>query len=181
MSALRAGGLALFSNALVLLGMAGMVLRGAAALIEIILGARWLGHGRALEAFLALICAIYAGILLLVPGAAFQSQATAQFVWEGVHPIWIAMPFILKTVFTTIGLYRNIQGLSWSRFYRIVGALIGTFTWSWYLTQFIAYDAVGALGTATCIGGIVASIRIIGMAGANLPPPGAPGQLGVVR
>lgn len=168
----------LYPTILLVVGAPGMVIRGFSMLIEIILGARWLGHGRALEAFLAFICVVYSAILLLVPGAPMQSQATAQLAWEGAGPLLIAAPFILKAAFTTTGLYRNIRGLSWSRFYRIVGALIGTFTWSWYLTQFIAYDAVGALGTAMCIGGIVASIRIIGMAGANLPPPGAPGQTG---
>lgn len=144
-------------------------------IIDVLLGARWLGHGRALEASLALTCAIYAGILLIDPDSAAHSSATAVLVWQGVTSWMLSIPFALKAILTATGLYRNIRGLSGSRYFRIAGALTGTFVWAFYLTQYIAYDAVGALGTACCITGIVASIRVIGMAAADLPRPGAVG------
>lgn len=141
-----------------------------------VLGAKALGHGRALESFLAFVCFVYAMIILFVPDAPLQSQATVDLAWEG-YGKYIAIPFLLKAILTGWGVYTNKQGLPISRFCRIAGATVGTFLWTFLLFKFIAFDAIGALGTALCIGGIVASLRIVGLAMANLPPPGAPSQI----
>lgn len=137
-----------------------------------LMGGRTLGHGRALESFLAFICAVYAAILLAYPEAQYQSQATAPLAWRGYG--WVfPIPFIAKSFFTAIGVYGNINAWPHSRTYRVIGGFIGTFIWLWFLTQYIAFDMFGALGAALCIGGTVASVRIIGMAWANLPIPGS--------
>jgi hypothetical protein len=141
------------------------------------LGGKTLGHGRALETFLAFVCAVYAAILILAPDAIHQSQAIRLVAWYGYGWIVILI-FIAKSVFTSLGVIGNIKGWSGSRIYRTIGAFIGTSIWCWFLSQFVAYDALDALGSALCIGGIVASVRIIGMAWANLPRPGAIGTLG---
>jgi hypothetical protein len=144
--------------------------------IVAILGARALGHGRALESFLAFVCFVYAMDVLFWPNAAFQSQATADIAWKGYGYV-ISIPFLLKAGFTGWGVYANRHSLPGSRQCRIIGGTIGTFLWTFFLVKFYAVDAIGALGTALCIGGIVASIRIVGLAMADLPRPGAPSQI----
>lgn len=140
-----------------------------------ILGARALGHGRALETFLAFVCFVYACILAFIPDAPYQSSATADLAWY--YGRGLALPFLIIAIFAGWGVYSNKKGLPYSRQCRIIGALIGTFTWTFFLVKFGATDSIGALGTALCIGGIVASLRIMGMAMADLPQPGSPSQL----
>lgn len=137
-------------------------------------GAPWLGHGRRLEAALALICGIYGVALMFYPVVALDSKATFDLYWQGYGRV-IAVPFLLKAIFTGWGLIANIRGRPYSQFLRCVGALIGSFIWSAMIWKFAAFGSPFSFGSICAAIFLLSSIGIVGMASANLPKPGAPG------
>jgi hypothetical protein len=126
------------------------------------------------EASLALVCVLYGGLLIVHPESAWDSQATMDLAWQGYARL-IAVPFLVKAVFTGLGLIGNIKGWPSSHFLRLVGALFGSFIWVWLITKFIWSGAPFTFGSICAIVFLILSIRIIGMALAGLPHPGAPG------
>lgn len=141
-----------------------------------LLAARWLGHGRAIECYLACVAGLYGLILLAVPGAAFDSSATADLAWHGYGRL-IAVPLLLKSLLTGGGLILNIRAARYSRPLRMAGAFVGSVIWIWFALKFASMFAFATVGFPFCAGAALFSIRIMGMSAANLPRPGAPGAL----
>lgn len=141
-----------------------------------IFAARVLGHGRALESYLTAFAGSYGIALLFVPEAAFSSQATRDLAWQGYGQL-VAIPFILKAIFSGYGLLANIYDWRMSRQARVTGACFGLWIWSSMLGKFIL------IGTPYTVGSFAAgwcfyySIRIIALALSDLPKPGVAGRL----
>lgn len=146
------------------------------AIIYHVFAARWLGHGRAIEAYLILVCGTYAAILLIHPSSAADSPATLDLYWSG-NSQFVAMIFVAKALTSGTGLVLNIVNLPGSRFFRISGACLGSVIWAWYVAKFSLVGEPATLGMVFAAVSFLVSIRIMGMAYANLPRPGAPGAL----
>lgn len=138
------------------------------------LAAPWLGHGRAVECYLAIVAGLYGLLLLLVPGAAFDSKATVDIAWLG-YGHYLSLPLLAKAILTGSGLVLNIKGKQISRKLRFFGALIGTAIWTFLAVKFLAIGAAASVGFPFCAMALLFSIRIMGLALAGLPRPGAPG------
>jgi hypothetical protein len=141
-----------------------------------LLAARWLGHGRAVECMLAVVAGYYGILLLMVPGAAFDSVATADIAWHGYGRI-VAIPLLMKAALTGGGLILNIRGKRFSRQMRMSGAFIGSVIWIWLSLKYANLGTVATVGFVFCNVAAVFSIRIMGMAAAGMPRPGAPSAL----
>jgi hypothetical protein len=144
--------------------------------IERILAAPWLGHGRATEALLTIGCIIYGTIVLIAPSTMFHSRAVEELAWEG-YGRWLAAPFFLKAALSGSGLTRNVLGRPGSQVLRFFGGMAGAGIWAWIFCQSIKIDDVATIGFAFSGPFFLISIRIMALAWANLPSPGAPGRL----
>lgn len=144
--------------------------------VKHVLGALWLGHGRMTEATLAAIAMIYGVLLFAVPSVPWESQATRDIAWHGYGHL-IAVPFLLKALLTGLGLFTNIVGLQHSRFLRLCGASLGSGIWTWVLSKFALNGVPFTFGSVCAFIFLILSVRIIGMAAADLPKPGSPGSL----
>src|SRR3954467_13502907 len=120
------------------------------AVIATIFGAPWLGHGRRLEAALALICGIYGMGLFLFPSLALDSKATFDLYWAG-YGRTIGLPFLLKAFFTGLGVIANINAWRCSRFLRVCGALIGSFIWWAMIWKFAEYGSPFDVGSVCAL------------------------------
>lgn len=138
------------------------------------LGAPWLGHGRMFEFVVGTICASYGLVLLFHPDALWDSQATRDLAWYAYGRV-IAVPFLLKAIFTGYGLAANIFGWPLSRLSRSVGAVVGCFIWGWMETKFALAGVPLTFGSICAVVFFLGSLRVIGMASMGLPTPGAPG------
>lgn len=137
--------------------------------------APWLGHGRATECFLLGVGALY-GAILLLPDAAFDSDATADLAWWG-YGHWVALPLLIYAVLAGAGLFGNIRGWPLSRTWRFLGAMLGFAIWTWYAAKFAALGQLAAVGFPFSTIAAIFSIRIMGLALVGLPRPGAPGAM----
>lgn len=138
--------------------------------------ARFLGHGRAMESYLALFAGSYGIAILFIPDAAFSSSAMRDIAWEGYSP-HVALLFISKAALTGYGLAANIKNWRWSRQFRIVGAIIGLWIWSSTILKFVIVGNPYTLGAFAAFWCFIFSVRIIALAIANLPRPGVSGSL----
>lgn len=138
--------------------------------------ARWLGHGRAIECYLACVAGLYGLLLIAVPGAGLDSSATADLAWHGYGWL-VGMPLLAKAIATGSGLIFNIRGLRCSRYLRMTGAFIGSMIWIWFTLKFATNRTFATVGFPFCVFASLFSIRIMAMAAANMPRPGAPGAL----
>lgn len=139
------------------------------------LAAPWLGHGRATECYLVFVSGLY-GVLLLIPGAAFDSAATADLAWSGYGHL-VALPLLTQAVFAGAGLLGNIRGWPLSRLWRFIGASMGFLIWTWYAAKFTAIGDLATVGLPFCVVAGLFSIRIMGLALAGVPRSGAPGAM----
>lgn len=146
--------------------------------LELILLARWLGHGRRIEVLFTCLCASYGTVLLFIPHTLFDSQATRylELVWVGYGWV-IALPFLLTALLAGFGVMFNILGIAGSRHLRVAGAITGSMIWAWYLLKFTTMGLPATFGAFCCLWFLINSTAIIGLALANLPRPGAPGTL----
>lgn len=144
--------------------------------IAILLAAPWLGHGRAVEAYLTIVAGVYGALLLFVPDGAFNSQITADIAWLG-YGYYLAIPLLGKAALNGAGLIGNIRGNPGSRSLRFVGAMLGTTIWLFLAAKFFLVGAAATAGFSFCLVAILFSIRIMGLALADLPNPGRPGVL----
>lgn len=142
--------------------------------IAVVFGAPWLGHGRRLEAALALICLIYGMGLFLFPSLALDSNAIVDLYWSGYGRI-IGLPFLLKAILTGLGVIANIKAWPYSQHLRVCGALVGSFIWWGLIWKFVEYGSPFSFGSVCALVFLISSIGIVAMASANLPVPGAPG------
>jgi hypothetical protein len=153
-----------------------------------ILGATWLGHGRASELMLTFILAFSGLILFFLPNGVWLSQLTIDIAWAG-YGNFVSYPFLTAAAIKGLGLYMNIVGAPMSRAVRFVGAFLAGFLWAWYCAKFALLGAPGPNGVpldlnvaqiiaiSTAFTGVLFSIRVMAMAMANLPVPGALGRL----
>lgn len=144
--------------------------------ISMIVGAKYLGHGRAVESYLGLIALSYGTALLMSPYAQFNSQATIDIAWLG-YGHYIGIPLATKGMFTLYGLVANIHGWPYSRLFRFVGALIGSGVWLWFYAKFALLGVPFTFGSFFALFSFLYSIRIMALALADLPRPGVAGAL----
>jgi len=147
------------------------------AIILAIFGSPWLGHGRKLEATLAGICLTTGLVILWDPGNLTDSKATVDLFWLGYGRV-IALPFLLKAVFTGLGVVTNILGFWFSWFLRWAGAGLGSGLWIYLIFKYTLYGSPFAFGSICAGWFLFSSIGIMAHAWADLPRPGAPGSSG---
>lgn len=136
-----------------------------------------LGHGRATESSLALVSALYGILLLTNSGPQLATvNVTEDIYWMGYSRL-LAIPFLVKSVFSGLGVYGNIMGWHHSRQLRLYGAMIGGFLWSWYASKALAVGVSTSLGFAAAIVFLLLSIRTMALVTADLPHPGSPPML----
>jgi hypothetical protein len=109
-----------------------------------------------------------------VPDAAFDSKATVDIAWLGYGHL-LGIPLLVKSILTGSGLILNIRGYKASRKLRFFGALLGTFIWTFLTVKFLGIGATASVGFPFCVPAWLFSVRIMGLALADLPRPGAPG------
>lgn len=144
-------------------------------MLATLFAARWLGHGRATECYLAVVAALYGLQLLVIPDAAYASRATVDIAPDYGH--LLGVPFLVMAALSGVGLTLNIAGRPYSRILRFAGAFLGTMIWIWLTAKFVMIDVVATVGLPFCLASIAFSIRIMAMAMAGLPAPAAPGKL----
>jgi hypothetical protein len=84
---------------------------------------------------------------------------------------------LVKAAFSFYGLVANINGWRGSRTFRILGALLGAWIWTWFLSKFVLVDFPYPLGAFFAAIALVFCIRTVALAYLNLPRPGVPGAL----
>lgn len=145
--------------------------------ITVILAAPWLGSGRTIEAYLTFVTGFYGALILWVPYAALDSQATRDIALTGYGP-YLAIPLLTKAVLSGTGLISNIRGGGLCQPLRFMGAFIGMMIWTFLIYKFWWSGDIVTVGFAHCVFSALFSIRIMGMTWANLPHPGSPGLHG---
>lgn len=133
---------------------------------------RYLGHGRALETYLACLKILFG--LILFPGWPINVAVLSDLQWF-VPDIVIASPFLVVGVLQAIGLYLNAKGFEFSWIIRAAAATIAIFMWSWLLTKSILIGQLFTTITPLCVLGVPASGYILRKAIRRLPIPGAAG------
>lgn len=136
-----------------------------------------LGHGRATESALALVAALYGILLLTNAGSQLATvNVTEDIYWLG-YSRFLAVPFLIKSALSGFGVYGNIMGWGHSRHFRLYGAMIGGFLWSWYASKAWAVGSGTSLGFAASVVFLLLSVRTMALVSADLPHPGMPPSL----
>jgi hypothetical protein len=145
----------------------------------IITGARLFGHGRLVELLMSIVAGFYAIELLIARNATSRIQVTEDVFWGGYGHYMLAAMWLLFA-FTSLGLLFNIKAWPGSQVLRAFGAFMGFFIWGWMGIK------LGWLGVwpspghdFACVFGIIGELLVIFKAAANLPRPGAPGNMGL--
>ena len=120
-------------------------------------GARWLGHGRATEAYFATVAAVYAAFLALLPHAAQDSSATRDLDAGS----WVALPFGLVATLGFLGLVGNLKGWPWSRTARFLSAWFGAMIYVWYAWRFCSLGSPAAFGVPFAIAAVPYLLRVM--------------------
>lgn len=136
----------------------------------------WLGHGRAMETFLAVVCGSYGVFLITVPSAGWSSSALRDLTWNGTVQ-YLAALMVLKAILSLYGVISNINNLPLSRPARVTGALLGSWVWLWFISKFALVEFPYTLGAFFAGASLLFCIRTIGLAYLNLPRPGQPALL----
>lgn len=147
---------------------------------DLMLGDSFLGHGRRWESFVVLANFYYCIILTFIPGAVGKTQATADLHQAGIA-FFITIIFWIAFLTSFFGLFCNVKGLRYSQPLRIVGALIGFGIWGWFALKLALIGLISSPGHVLAALTAMYEIRVVFMAAANLPRPGAPGNLGLLR
>lgn len=134
----------------------------------------WLGHGRAMETYLAVVCATYGTALLIFPNTGWSSQALRDLTWAGTIQ-YLAWLMIAKAILSIYGVVANINNYHYSRTARATGAVLGAWIWGWFISKFALIDFPYTLGAFFAGVALLFCIRTIGLAYLNLPHPGAAG------
>lgn len=142
-----------------------------------LMGIPWLGHGRRAEFLLVLGATIYFGLLLFVPNASEHSQVTVDLFWEG-HGSLLAYPLAAKALIGGYGLVANINGWPLSRPARFGGGFVGFAIWFWFAVKFAFVGALATPGFVLSCVAVYACVGVMVLAAADLPPAGAPGNVG---
>lgn len=144
--------------------------------IERILFTAAFGHGRMIETYLSLVCGLYGFILLVIPEAALQSQATrGDFFTQ--HGQLMAAPFLIKFYLSGYGVLGNLNGWKHFQLHRIIGAGFGIWLFGWYSMKFALIGAIATVGFPFATIAVFMCLRIMVLASIGLPSPRAPGQM----
>lgn len=144
--------------------------------ILVLFGIPWLGHGRRAEFLLACASALYATLLLFVSNASEHSQATVSLFWEG-HGRLLFYPLAINATLSGYGLVANVNVWRWSRMARFTGAFFGFIIWLWFAVKFYALGACATPGFVFSCVAVYACVGIMVLSVANVPRPGAPGNV----
>lgn len=147
---------------------------------DLMLGDSFLGHGRRWESFVVLANLYYCLILTFVPGAVGHTEATADLHAAGVA-FFVTIVFWCAFLTSFFGLFCNVKGLRYSQPLRIAGAVIGFGIWGWFALKLALIGLIASPGHVLAALTAMYEIRVVFMAAANLPRPGAPGNLGLIR
>ena len=134
---------------------------------------RFLGHGRALETFLAggkISVSVY---FFVQPKHVGQVSALYDLMWY-VPEIFLIAPLFIIGMLQITGLVLNYYGVEWSWVPRAVGASSATFLWGWVIVKNIEIGAYG-LSIPICTWLLLGSSWIWWKAWNRLPVPGAAG------
>ena len=132
----------------------------------------YLGHGRALEAFLVGL-KILVGVSIFLPHHQ-QSVPLDQLSWN-VPEQAIAVPFLAIGLTQLAGLVMNVRGYVASWYLRLVGAGGAIGMWSWLIWECFAFGAFGPFTFPCSLMGLLASSYLVNRAVNHKPAPGAPG------
>lgn len=144
----------------------------------VITGARIFGHGRRVELFLSIAAAVYLIEILVVRNATSRTVVTEDIFWGGYghYMLWAMWALFLTTAG---GLVCNIKAWPGSQILRIVGAVLGFIIWGWFgvkLGWLGVYPSPGHV--LSCVVAFAVEPMVVFNASANLPRPGAPGNMG---
>lgn len=143
--------------------------------IEAVLLAPHLGHGRMMETYLAAASLLYGVILMVVPDAPLDSQATRDAVFDEIGRL-IALPFLATGSIAAYGIVGNIKGWHNANGFRFVGAVVGFALFTWYVLKFFLIGAIGTLGFPFALVSVGACVRVMFLSAIGLPLTGAPGK-----
>lgn len=136
--------------------------------IDVIFGVKYIGSGLASDVFLFGVTAIYAALLLAVPGQMFDNKALFDLAWDGWGR-WLAVPFLIKAILTGAGIVMTIMKKPYARFFRFSGSMVGSIIWYWFIAKYLFVGEILALGFPFSIVGAAFSLRILAISWANLP------------
>lgn len=135
----------------------------------------YLGHGRGIETFFALVLLTWGCQILWSPEALWQSVALRDYYWV-IPNYYIGIAIFVTGMITSIGIATNISGISYSRFFRMAASLLSIGIWIFMLSN-IFQETGGYSGTVPWyLWAIPANARLFYLAHLNLPRPGDGGQ-----
>lgn len=135
----------------------------------------FLGHGRALETFFALVLLTWGCQILWSPEALKQSIALRDYYWT-IPNHYIGMIVLGCGAISTLGIILNVSGIKFARYFRMIAALISMAIWLFLLSN-LFQESGGYGGSAPWyFWAIPANARLFYLGLLNLPKPGAPGQ-----
>lgn len=139
----------------------------------------FIGHGRALEAYLIGVKLLF-GLMLVLPEVKKTTSmhiiAFEDLIWW-VPPVFIALPFFIVGVVQLCGLILNYKGYQISWLFRAIGAACAIFLWVWIVTKHIEIGAIVTGIMPFCVMSVLANILLWDRAMDNrLPIAGRYGQ-----
>ena len=141
--------------------------------------ARHLGHGRRLEFYLALVALLSSIILFWHPAGAARSHAMAELFWQGLGNYLFVPPLVVAAV-SMYGLWANVRDWPLSRPARFLGAAFGLWIWFVYAAKLYVLGNIDTFGFSfSILAAFFGEVGVMFMVAANLPRPGARGNMGV--
>jgi len=131
----------------------------------------YLGHGRMLETALIFVKFQYAVIFLLIPADQIYFIAFSDFT----HAKWVAIIARLTALLQSAGLWLNMRGSNFSRWFRLTGAALGLAIWTFMLIKscLLGFWVTGL--NPWIFMAALGSLMLIRKGLLNLPRPGALG------
>lgn len=135
----------------------------------------YLGHGRALEAYFALVMMTWGCQILWSPEALWQSIALHDYYWS-IPNYYVGAAIFIAGITASAGLALNVSGVGYCRFFRMGAALLSIAIWLFMLANIV--QETGGYGAVVpwYIWAIPANARLFYLGILNLPRPGSRGQ-----
>lgn len=138
--------------------------------ITTLFAARWLGAGLGIEAFLTVMAFLYA-LALAMAGGPYITQATNDI--SATYGMYAIAPLVMKSILSGLGVATNVLGNPLSKHLRFIGAFVGFTVWLAIAVNLVYLEEVGGF-FVFCAAASAFSIRVMAMAWAGVPEPGAP-------
>jgi hypothetical protein len=136
----------------------------------------FLGHGRAMETYLALVLITIGFQILMSPETLNTTLALKIYYYLVPHAL-ISIPFFMVGFGKITGLFLNIQGYQISRWFRMGAAIAAMMLWLFQISNIAQEFGVFYNGAFPFyLWSFAASARLFYLGLRNLPRPGAPGQ-----